>query len=91
MRQRGNRSLLLTGVSTDVCVESTTRDAYFLDYYVTVVADCCGAGRQQYHRDALARFERDYGGVTTSAEVIRAWERLHAQGNPSASGTRSPA
>lgn len=91
LRQRGIRSLLLTGVSTDVCVESTTRDAYFLDYYVTVVDDCCGAAREQYHRDALIRFERDYGGITTSAEVIAAWERLHPPQNPTASGTRSAA
>lgn len=91
LRQRGIRSLLLTGVATDVCVESTARDAYFLDYYVAVVADCCGAAREEYHRDALARFERDYGGVTSSAEVIGAWERLHALGSPAASGTPSRA
>jgi ureidoacrylate peracid hydrolase len=79
LRERSVRSLLLTGVATDVCVESTTRDGYFLDYYVTVVADCCGAAREEYHRGALDRFERDYGGVTTSAEVIGAWDQLHTQ------------
>jgi len=82
LKERGIRSLLLTGVATDVCVESTARDGYFLDYYVTVVADCCGAAREEYHRDALDRFERDYGGCATSAEVIVAWERLPRRSKP---------
>ena len=43
LKERGIRSLLLAGIATDTCVESTARDAYFLDYYVTLVADCCGA------------------------------------------------
>ena len=41
LKRHGIRSLLLAGVSTDTCVESTGRDAYFIDYYVTLVADCC--------------------------------------------------
>ncbi|HEY7675569.1 MAG TPA: isochorismatase family cysteine hydrolase, partial [Candidatus Methylomirabilis sp.] len=75
LRRRGVRSLLLTGVSTDTCVESTARDGYFLDYYVTLVADCCGALSEADHRDALARADRDFAAVVTSADVVRAWER----------------
>jgi hypothetical protein len=45
---------------------------------VTAVADCCGAAREDYPRQALDRLERDFGGVTTSAQVIEAWERLRA-------------
>lgn len=82
LKERGIRSLLLTGVATDVCVESTGRDGYFLDYYVTLVGDCCGAAREEYHRGALDRFERDYGGCATSAEVIAAWERLPRRSTP---------
>jgi ureidoacrylate peracid hydrolase len=90
LRERGIKSLLLTGVATDTCVESTARDAYFIDYYVTLIADCCGALNEDDHRGALKRFERDYGPVVTSSDVIAAWqgsgslaakpvaERLHA-------------
>ena len=49
LKRRGIRSLLLTGVATDTCVESTGRDAYFMDYYVTLVADCCGAFNEGDH------------------------------------------
>ena len=76
LQRHGIRSLLLTGVATDTCVESTGRDAYFIDYYVTIVADCCGAASESDHLGALKRFDRDYGAVVTSDEVVGAWERL---------------
>jgi len=76
---RGVLSLLLAGVATDTCVESTARDAYFRDYYVTMVADCCGAVTEQDHRGALARADRDFATVATSAEIIQAWGRLRAR------------
>jgi ureidoacrylate peracid hydrolase len=76
--KHGIRSLLLTGVSTDTCVESTGRDFYFADYYVTLVADCCAAASEQDHEVALARFDRDYGAVVKSAEIIEVWQRQRA-------------
>ena len=75
LKRRGIRSLLLAGVATDTCVESTGRDAYFMDYYVTLVADCCAGAAERDHRVALERFERDYGAVVNSADVIEAWKR----------------
>jgi ureidoacrylate peracid hydrolase len=78
LKRHGVQSLLLTGVATDTCVESTARDAYFIDYYVTLVADCCAAFNEADHRGALARFERDYGPVVESAALIAAWERVGA-------------
>jgi ureidoacrylate peracid hydrolase len=78
--RRGIRSLLLTGVSTDTCVESTARDFYFADYYVTLVADCCAAASQQDHTVALSRFDRDYGAVVSSSEIIDAWRKRQRAG-----------
>ena len=82
LEQRGAERLadrgLLTGVATDTCVESTGRDAYFIDYYVSIVSDCCAAASESDHAGALKRFDRDYGAVVTSGEVIGAWERLGA-------------
>lgn len=75
LEQRGIRSLLFAGVATDTCVESTARDLYFIDYYVTLVADCCAAASVADHEGALARFERDYGAVVSSEDVITAWQK----------------
>lgn len=79
LRERGISSLLLAGVATDTCVESTGRDAYFLDHYVTLVSDCCGAFSEQDHLGALARFRRDYGEVVASADVIAVWQESGPQ------------
>jgi ureidoacrylate peracid hydrolase len=84
LKRRGIRSLLLTGIATDTCVESAGRDAYFTDHYVTIVADCCGAASEEDHRGALKRFNRDYGQVVTSDDVITAWNAN------AVSGQRSP-
>jgi ureidoacrylate peracid hydrolase len=73
LKQQGIRSLLLTGVATDTCVESAGRDAYFRDYYVTLVEDCCGAASEEDHRGALKRFNRDYGLVVDSRDVLATW------------------
>jgi len=85
LRARGICSLLLTGVSTDTCVESTGRDFYFADYYVTMVEDCCGAASESDHRAALARFDRDYGAVVTSDEVMGSWRGMQKPARPSGS------
>jgi ureidoacrylate peracid hydrolase len=76
LKSRGLRSLLLAGVATDTCVESTGRDAYFIDYYVTIVSDCCGAASESDHLGALKRFDRDYGAIVTSEDLIGAWSGL---------------
>ena len=88
LRRRGIRSLLLSGVTTDTCVESTAREAYFRDYYVTMIADCCGAISEQDHRGALARAERDFATIATSAEIVQAWERLRAPALQAPSASR---
>ena len=73
LERLGVKSLLFAGVATDTCVESTARAAYFIDYYVTLVADCCAAFDEADHLAALKRFERDYGAVVNSGQVIEAW------------------
>jgi ureidoacrylate peracid hydrolase len=74
LQKHSIRSLLLTGIATDTCVESLGRDAYFIDYYVTIAEDCCGAASEQDHLGALKRFSRDYGQVVMSADVIAIWK-----------------
>ena len=76
LRRLGARSLLLTGVYTEGCVESTARDAYFRDYYVVMVDDCCGSATEAEHRGTLERCDREFGQVATSDEIVAAWQRL---------------
>lgn len=74
LRERGINHLILTGVGTDVCVETTARDAYQLDFAVTTVSDATGTCNEPDHLAALHAL-RLFGGTASTAEVINALQR----------------
>src|SRR6202035_1536237 len=53
LRTLGARSLILTGIMTDQCVESAVRDACDLGYLVTLVADACTTSSAERHEQSL--------------------------------------
>ena len=53
LEQRGVRQLVVCGVTTNCCVESTVRDASHRDYEVFVIADACAELDQERHDVAL--------------------------------------
>jgi ureidoacrylate peracid hydrolase len=53
LRSKGIETLLLSGVVTNVCVETTARDGFNLDYHVILVEDCCGAYVPEEHASTL--------------------------------------
>src|SRR5690606_2219021 len=63
-------SLLLVGGTTTVCVESTLRDAMFLEYNGVVLADCTADMTEALHQSALARIDLLFGWVATSDEIL---------------------
>jgi ureidoacrylate peracid hydrolase len=73
LRARGIRTLLITGISTNVCVESTTRDAYQMDYEIVLLADCCAAYSQADHDGTLRNVAAHFGDVVRAADVVAAW------------------
>jgi nicotinamidase-related amidase len=67
---RGIATVLVTGTVTNVCVESTVRDAAALGYRVVLVADACAAVRDRDHNATLHVVYRSFGDVRSAAEVI---------------------
>ncbi|WP_254533221.1 cysteine hydrolase family protein [Natrinema gelatinilyticum] len=63
------RHLLVAGVSTDVCVESTVRDACNRGYEVTVLTDCTAASRPDVQEGTLGRLQKYFADVRPAAEV----------------------
>jgi nicotinamidase-related amidase len=53
LRTRGIVNLVLTGITTDVCVHTTMREANDRGFECTVLADCCGATDPGNHQAAL--------------------------------------
>jgi len=75
LKAKGVESVLVTGVTTNVCVETTARDAFMYDYYVTLVSDCSAAYNQALHEATLQNIRQHFGTVATSGEVIRTWRQ----------------
>lgn len=69
LRMMGIRTLLIAGVNTNFCVESTIRDAYFRDYDVVVVRDCVAGSDAQLHDATLRNTELYFGMVLSLAEL----------------------
>ena len=67
--------LIVTGVGTNVCVESTVRDAVTRDFYVKTVRDATACLTMEEHEASLRNLHW-YGGVTTTDEVCAALEEL---------------
>ena len=49
--------LYLAGVSTEVAIQSCTRDAHDRGYLVNIIADCCASGNLHYHEASLAMLQ----------------------------------
>jgi ureidoacrylate peracid hydrolase len=73
LRAQGVENLIFTGVTTNVCVESTARDAYMHDYHVLVVSDLTASYAQAPHDATLDNIRRAFGRVVTSTEIVDTW------------------
>lgn len=78
LRGLGVEAVLIGGTKTNVCCESTARDAMMLDYDVVMVSDCCAALSDREHLATLENMIQQFGDVLTAEEVLAA---LRAQPN----------
>ncbi|MDO6588149.1 cysteine hydrolase family protein [Salipiger sp. 1_MG-2023] len=70
LRSRGIRTLLVCGVASNVCVETTIRDAFAHEYHPVMVEDCClQAGPRAMHEATMFNVRTFFGWTTTLAEV----------------------
>lgn len=73
LRARGIRTLVFTGIATNVCVESTLRDGFFLEYFGIVLADATHqAGPDSLQAGALSNIETFFGWVSDVASFAQA-------------------
>lgn len=71
LRAKGIRNLVFTGIATNVCVESTLRDGFFLEYFGVALKDACyQAGPQEAHDAALYNIKTFFGWVSDTNSFI---------------------
>ena len=73
LRALGRPVLILCGVTTNVCVESTARDGFMQDWQVVLLEDCAAALTKTEHDAAVHNVRAYFGRVTDAAAIERAW------------------
>lgn len=87
LRQRQIRQLLLTGVTTECCVQTTLRTANDLGYECLLLEDCCASLVPEFHRVSVEITQTIFGWVTSSASLLQAIQP--PQSGPSHSADRA--
>jgi nicotinamidase-related amidase len=89
LRARGIKTVILAGVTTNCCVESTAREVAMRDFYLVVVEDCVAVKDRlrSLHDASLESMRLYFGQVRPAAELIEAWD---SAGRPQAGAKSSP-
>jgi nicotinamidase-related amidase len=70
LRLLGREQLYMTGISTNMCVETTAREAADRGYAVTLVEDACATTHADLHEGTMRNFSRLFGRVRSTGEVL---------------------
>ena len=73
LRSAGRETVVCCGVSTNVCVESTAREAFALDYYVVLPEDACASWDMALHAATLESARHRYATVCDAAALEAQW------------------
>ena len=73
LRSQGIRTVIMTGVATNVCVETTARQAFLRDYYVVFAHDCTATYSQADHDATLRNIDMFFGEVVDAEALQACW------------------
>jgi ureidoacrylate peracid hydrolase len=76
LRSMDIKTIVLSGIASNGCVEATARDGFMHDYYVVFADDCTASYSAQLHEATLINIADAYGVVTTSTELAGLWSPM---------------
>ena len=75
LRSRGIRNLVFVGIATNVCVESTLRDGFFLEYFGVALSDACyQAGPATAQEASLFNIKTFFGWVSDTQQFVETFQ-----------------
>lgn len=77
LRRRGVEAVVLCGVMTNCCVETTARHAFMKDFRVIVAANACAANSEAHHRASLLNLSYAFAAVADTKAIIAALRAAH--------------
>lgn len=83
LRANSIRTLILVGVAANVCVESTARDGFMMDYHIVVPSDLTAGVNDQVKEMSLYNIGTFFGEVVKSERILKAWEEHYRKPSPS--------
>ncbi|MEJ1161314.1 cysteine hydrolase family protein [Prosthecomicrobium sp. N25] len=75
LRRQGLDTVLITGTVTNVCCESTARDAMMLNFKTVMITDGCAAANDEEHTASLIAFYNAFGDILSTDETIACLEK----------------
>jgi hypothetical protein len=72
---RGITTVAVAGLTADVCVGSTARDAFQRDFHVITLSDCTAEKTQAQYEGCMETMKENFGRVMTSDELFARWVR----------------
>lgn len=78
LRSHGIRTVVMTGVLANVCVETTAREAFVRDYYVVMVKDGTASCLAEDHAMTMKNTERFFGVVSSIKDLTALWSAPRA-------------
>jgi len=70
LRSLGRDQLYMTGVSTNMCVDTTAREAADRGYGVTLIEDACATTHEDLHNATVTNFQRLFGRVIYTDDAL---------------------
>lgn len=79
LRSRGIKTVITSGVSTNVCVESTLRDGFETGFYACIPSDATASWDMSLHEATLQTVTHRFGLVVTTDEIESHWLNVASQ------------
>ena len=74
LRARGHDTLVIAGLTTECCVDSTARDAFERDFHVVIASDAVAAYEKALHDAALKALELNCATLASTADIAAGWK-----------------